>query len=648
MAPEVIACDENPEATYDSRSDLWSLGITSLEMAEGHPPLCDMHPMRALFLIPRNPPPRLKKNKKWSKKFEGFIETVLVKDYHQRPFTDGLLRHPFIKDQLPEKTIRIAIKDHIDRHRRINKKDEGEYEYSGSDDDESTGRHAGGPHDDAPSMIPADNTLRKGFQRIQENNRGAFEQAGAQQPRRVAPQMHRSPGMGGPSGAMSPPSGAMHGGAYNRYMVDPKREEEVKMRAAQAAQRRPQDRRQRPNSHHQKSPPQSHPAAPHLADLANYERRRRNEREERAAAAAAAAAGRERDRSGHRAGGMPVARVSANLSASPMRKLSEPSLHQPQHARPEDLDALACELSRMGSSVVSVPVPVSIEPTHSAHSAHSVSVSPPPPAPPPRDASIANIVADSDSLNGTLRGPNKPLPPTPTDGLSSEDTRLHSHSSSNQVTNGHESSHNGKGQAEFAFAGESSSESEDEELVVSQQQQQPRRVASGPIPLAPAQSAHRSLAMPDLLPHPQEPRRNFSEVRQVSDDRDEEQPGSNGMRNPSQSLREREKSFVGYFGAMGGVSSNGASGGTVNRPGRAAHDSQVQVNVNPNSQTTHSESDAPEIRKYKKKFSGDILCAALWGVNLLIGTDSGLMLLDRSGQGKGTLFSIGHEMSTAN
>lgn len=65
MAPEVIACDENPDATYDSRSDLWSLGITSLEMAEGHPPLVDMHPMRALFLIPRNAPPRLKRSKKW-------------------------------------------------------------------------------------------------------------------------------------------------------------------------------------------------------------------------------------------------------------------------------------------------------------------------------------------------------------------------------------------------------------------------------------------------------------------------------------------------------------------------------------------------------------------------------------------------------
>lgn len=82
MAPEVIACDENPDATYDNRSDLWSLGITALEMAESQPPLCDLHPMRALFLIPRNPPPRLK-SKKWSKKFHGFIDTVLGKQRKQ-------------------------------------------------------------------------------------------------------------------------------------------------------------------------------------------------------------------------------------------------------------------------------------------------------------------------------------------------------------------------------------------------------------------------------------------------------------------------------------------------------------------------------------------------------------------------------------
>ena len=46
------------------------VGITALEMAESQPPLCDLHPMRALFLIPRNPPPRLK-SKKWAKKFQG-------------------------------------------------------------------------------------------------------------------------------------------------------------------------------------------------------------------------------------------------------------------------------------------------------------------------------------------------------------------------------------------------------------------------------------------------------------------------------------------------------------------------------------------------------------------------------------------------
>ncbi|KAI1699141.1 CNH domain-containing protein [Ditylenchus destructor] len=105
------------------------------------------------------------------------------------------------------------------------------------------------------------------------------------------------------------------------------------------------------------------------------------------------------------------------------------------------------------------------------------------------------------------------------------------------------------------------------------------------------------------------------------------------------SQREREKSFVGYFGP--GVGSNNGqpvvnSSGTINRPGRLPDPAnQVQVNVNPNGgAAANHDGDAPEIRKYKKKFSGEILCAALWGVNLLIGTDSGLMLLDRSGQGK--------------
>lgn len=87
-----------------------------------------MHPMRALFLIPRNPPPRLK-SKKWNKKFHSFIETVLVKDYQQRPYTDQLLKHPFIRDQPTERQVRIQLKDHIDRCRKHKRGGKGAYNF---------------------------------------------------------------------------------------------------------------------------------------------------------------------------------------------------------------------------------------------------------------------------------------------------------------------------------------------------------------------------------------------------------------------------------------------------------------------------------------------------------------------------------------
>ncbi|XP_059507166.1 TRAF2 and NCK-interacting protein kinase isoform X7 [Stegostoma tigrinum] len=178
MAPEVIACDENPDATYDFKSDLWSLGITAMEMAEGAPPLCDMHPMRALFLIPRNPPPRLK-SKKWSKKFVSFIEGCLVKNHGQRPATDQLLKHPFIRDQLNERQVRIQLKDHIDRtKKKRGEKDETEYEYSGSEEEEED--HEFGE----PSSIvnlPGESTLRRDFLRLQLANKERSEAIKRQQ-----------------------------------------------------------------------------------------------------------------------------------------------------------------------------------------------------------------------------------------------------------------------------------------------------------------------------------------------------------------------------------------------------------------------------------------------------------------------------------
>ncbi|GLD71588.1 mitogen-activated protein kinase kinase kinase kinase 4-like isoform X2 [Lates japonicus] len=158
MAPEVIACDENPDATYDYRSDLWSCGITAIEMAEGAPPLCDMHPMRALFLIPRNPPPRLK-SKKWSKKFFSFIEGCLPN----------------------ERQVRIQLKDHIDRtKKKRGEKDETEYEYSGSEEEEEEASEQEGE----PSSIvnvPGESTLRRDFIRLQQENKERSEALRRQQ-----------------------------------------------------------------------------------------------------------------------------------------------------------------------------------------------------------------------------------------------------------------------------------------------------------------------------------------------------------------------------------------------------------------------------------------------------------------------------------
>ncbi|XP_074198492.1 misshapen-like kinase 1 isoform X5 [Camelus bactrianus] len=191
MAPEVIACDENPDATYDYRSDIWSLGITAIEMAEGAPPLCDMHPMRALFLIPRNPPPRLK-SKKWSKKFIDFIDTCLIKTYLSRPPTEQLLKFPFIRDQPTERQVRIQLKDHIDRSRKKRgEKEETEYEYSGSEEEDDSHGEEGEPS--SIMNVPGESTLRREFLRLQQENKSnseALKQQQLQQQQQRDPEAH--------------------------------------------------------------------------------------------------------------------------------------------------------------------------------------------------------------------------------------------------------------------------------------------------------------------------------------------------------------------------------------------------------------------------------------------------------------------------
>ena len=97
MAPEVIK-----ESHYDGRADVWSLGITAIEMAEGHPPHSSLHPMRAIFVIPTKPAPSLQDVDAWSPEMLDFIRCCCKKDPGQRYDSALLASHTFIKRDVNE------------------------------------------------------------------------------------------------------------------------------------------------------------------------------------------------------------------------------------------------------------------------------------------------------------------------------------------------------------------------------------------------------------------------------------------------------------------------------------------------------------------------------------------------------------------
>ncbi|OCT75584.1 myosin-IIIa isoform X2 [Xenopus laevis] len=120
MAPEVIACEQQVDTTYDARCDVWSLGITAIELGDGDPPLADLHPMRALFKIPRNPPPTLRQPELWSSEFNDFINKCLIKDFEKRPTVSDLLEHPFIKQLKDnENALQKQLMELIDIHQQM-------------------------------------------------------------------------------------------------------------------------------------------------------------------------------------------------------------------------------------------------------------------------------------------------------------------------------------------------------------------------------------------------------------------------------------------------------------------------------------------------------------------------------------------------
>uniref|UniRef100_A0A8C7ZR62 non-specific serine/threonine protein kinase n=1 Tax=Oryzias sinensis TaxID=183150 RepID=A0A8C7ZR62_9TELE len=106
MAPEVIQ-----EIGYNCVADIWSLGITAIEMAEGKPPYADIHPMRAIFMIPTNPPPTFRNPDLWSENFRDFVSQCLVKNPENRATATQLLQHPFIKSAKPNSVLKSMITD---------------------------------------------------------------------------------------------------------------------------------------------------------------------------------------------------------------------------------------------------------------------------------------------------------------------------------------------------------------------------------------------------------------------------------------------------------------------------------------------------------------------------------------------------------
>ncbi|XP_063851203.1 LOW QUALITY PROTEIN: neither inactivation nor afterpotential protein C-like [Scylla paramamosain] len=117
MAPEVIECEQKQDVDYDNRCDVWALGITAIELGDGAPPNADVHPVRALFQIVRNPPPTLKRHSDWTQEYNDFIAECLVKTPDHRPVMVEVLEHPFITS-VPEDPTEVK-KKLVEEHKRL-------------------------------------------------------------------------------------------------------------------------------------------------------------------------------------------------------------------------------------------------------------------------------------------------------------------------------------------------------------------------------------------------------------------------------------------------------------------------------------------------------------------------------------------------
>uniref|UniRef100_A0A674NGI8 non-specific serine/threonine protein kinase n=1 Tax=Takifugu rubripes TaxID=31033 RepID=A0A674NGI8_TAKRU len=677
MAPEVIACDENPDATYDYRSDLWSCGITAIEMAEGAPPLCDMHPMRALFLIPRNPPPRLK-SKKWSKKFFSFIEGCLVKNYTQRPPTEQLLKHPFIRDQPNERQVRIQLKDHIDRtKKKRGEKDETEYEYSGSEEEEEEASEQEGE----PSSIvnvPGESTLRRDFIRLQQENKERSEalrrqqllqeqqlreqeeykrQLLAERQKRIEQQKEQRRRLEESSWFVLVQLDPSHTQEYKWRELEEQRQAQNLQRQLQQEQAYLLSLQKNQNQDGSKTSQQQSGSLPHKLE----HDRIKNSPEPDAAD--------ERYRKNVQ-GSPQAAQTKPQQPPVPPRSESSypngssaseaPAMHRPVEPQVTTVFDLLFHWQRPGllwrrgcavgcGSAGSAPGP------DSPNSGFTFDLF---------DSGVCSVAEPRLLWERVERLVPKSSNNSGSGGSSS--------SSSSSNSSSQPGSHCGSGER---FRARSSSKSEGLPF------QRPENAGKKPDdrrdlvrPSRPADLtalAKELRAVDDVRP----PNKvtDYSSSSEESDTTDEDddeevdqEAGEESTSGPedsraSQSSNNMQKhksssSFTPFIDPRL-LQVSPSTGSALNNLGEfqsrwptgnltcllksnqalqalRADPSRKGSVVNVNPVNTRPQSDTPEIRKYKKRFNSEILCAALWGVNLLVGTESGLMLLDRSGQGK--------------
>ncbi|XP_077326841.1 misshapen-like kinase 1 isoform X9 [Lithobates pipiens] len=707
MAPEVIACDENPDATYDYRSDIWSLGITAIEMAEGAPPLCDMHPMRALFLIPRNPPPKLK-SKKWSKKFIEFIDTCLIKNYMNRPPTEQLLKYPFIRDQPTERQVRIQLKDHIDRSRK--KRDETEYEYSGSEDEEENHGEEGEPS--SIMNVPGESTLRREFLRLQQENKSNSEALKQQQMgpqhrdseahikqllherqrrieeqkeerRRVEEQQRRER-----------EQRKQQEKEQQRRRDDLRREEERRMAEREQEYKRKQLEEQRQSERLQRQLQQEHAYLKSLQQqqqqqqqqekkpLYHYNRAVMTPSEKPAWAREV----EERSRLNKQNSPLSITKLSSVDLSGPQSQTppSQRPLDFQDHKVPQRTTSIATALNTSGSGgnrqvqAVRASNPDLRRAESGWERGDSLLQSPHPNLPQAGSLErnrIAPLKLEESSISPpgskTPGEEHRSRPGRPADHLLVKDRpedvpkppkkALDYSSSSDEMDSSDEDDEDGD-QERQEQSRDSSSASRNgrdadtdsvstmvvhdvEELVGSTSDSS---YGDGTMIVQRTPEEERNLLHADSngytnLPDVVQPSHSPTEPKGQSSSPSKEGSGtdyqSRGL------VKAPPKTSFTMFVDLGLYQSSGGSGDTIPVAASfvsadAARLEQLKyearkgsvVNVNPTNTRPHS--DTPEIRKYKKRFNSEILCAALWGVNLLVGTENGLMLLDRSGQGK--------------